>query len=216
MTQHWTDDEWTEKDLAKLKAPEPPKPAESEYIGVADTAKLIRVQLKKNFPKIKFSVKSKSYSMGASISIGWTDGPTTKKVDEVVQVFGGANFDGMIDLKTYVKTWLLPDGSAAYGKSHGTTGSGGVDSAYNYPAPVEGAKLVHFGADYIFTSRSYSEASMIRAVLAVHDKFGLPLLNVKMTEWGPQLDGELHARQNNSRYDNRDLVHQELNEMECA
>lgn len=72
MTIEWKSEEWTEKDLAKLKREEPKM--ETEYIGVADTAKLIRVQLKKNFPAIKFSVKSKSYSMGASITIGWTDG----------------------------------------------------------------------------------------------------------------------------------------------
>jgi hypothetical protein len=202
-------DEWTEKDLAKLNR------VESEYIGVADTAKLIRVQLKKNFPAVKFSVKSKSYSMGASITVRWTDGPTSKKVDEVVQVFSGANFDGMIDLKTHVQTWLLADGSATWGKSYGTEGSGGTQPAYNHPAPPEGARLVHFEADYIFTDRAYSEKTMIKAVLAVHDKFRLPLLDVKMTEWGPRLEGDLHARPNNGRYDNRDLVHQELTQMEA-
>lgn len=213
----WETEEWTDEELARLVREEPKM--ETEYIGVADTAKLIRVQLKKNFPAVKFSVKSKSYSMGASITIRWTDGPTTKKVDEVVQVFGGANFDGMIDLKTYVKTWLLPDGSAAYGKSEGTEGSLGVQPAYTYPAPVEGAKLVHFGADYIFTERSYTEASMIRAVLAVHDKYKLPLLNVEVGPFGPEVKGDLYARLPNAQGyhpDNRDFVHQELSEMECA
>lgn len=217
MTTEFNTEEWTEKDLAKLKREEPK--VESEYLSVAETAKLIRVQLKKHFPVIKFSVKSKSYSMGASITIHWTDGPTTKKVNEVVQFFGGANFDGMIDLKTYVKTWLLPDGSAAYGKSHGTEGSHGVQPAYTYPAPCEGARLVHFGADYIFTNRSYSEKSMIRAIMAVHDKYGFPLLNVKMTEYGPELEGDVYARLPNAQgynQDNRYFVHQELSEMECA
>lgn len=201
--------DWNERQLAKL---ERSKPVETEYIGVADTAKLIRAQLKKHFPKVKFGVRSKSYSMGASININWTDGPTAKAVDEVVQVFGGANFDGMIDLKTYVKTWLLPDGSAQYGKSAGTEGSMGVQPAYTYPAPCEGARLVHFGADYIFTSRNYSEVTMLKACVAVHDKYGLPLLTVENGE----LKGDLYARLPNAQgynQDNRYFVHKELQEM---
>ena len=193
--------------------------AEAEYLSCAETATLIRAQLKKHFPATKFSVRSSTYSMGASIRIRWTDGPTTKKVDEIVQVFGGADFDGMIDLKTYVQTWLLPDGSASHGKSHGTEGSHGSQAAYNHPAPCEGARLVHFGADYIFTERSYSEKSMLKAVLTVHDKYGLPLLNVKMTQYGPELEGDLYARLPNAQgydQDNRYFVHRELQEMECA
>lgn len=73
----------------------------SKYISVADTAKLVRVALKEAFPKIKFSVKSKSYSGGASINIHWTDGPTEHDVEAVAKQFEGASFDGMIDLKSY-------------------------------------------------------------------------------------------------------------------
>jgi len=96
------------------------------YISCADTAKLIRPVLKENFPGIKFSVRSKTYSGGASIDISWTDGPTTKQVDEVAGRFAGATFDGMIDLKSYHDSEL-------------------------------GGERVHFGADFIFTNRHYSE-----------------------------------------------------------
>ena len=41
------------------------------YLTCAETAKLIRKDLKKNFPKIKFSVMSNTYSMGASIRVNW-------------------------------------------------------------------------------------------------------------------------------------------------
>ena len=35
---------------------------ERQYIPVADTAKLLRAELKANFPGTKFTVKSKSYA----------------------------------------------------------------------------------------------------------------------------------------------------------
>ncbi len=74
---------------------------ESTYISVTDTAKILRKELAKAFPGVVFSVVSKSYSGGASINIGWTDGPTTEMVDAVTKKFEGATFDGMIDLKSY-------------------------------------------------------------------------------------------------------------------
>ena len=73
----------------------------ARWISCADTAKLVRAELKKTFPKIKFTVRSSTYSMGASISVGWTDGPTENDVQAVVGKFSGSTFDGMIDLKSY-------------------------------------------------------------------------------------------------------------------
>lgn len=83
---------------APIKA-EPVK--ETRYISTADTAKLIRTALKQQFPGVKFSVRSSTYSGGCSIDIGWTDGPTQKAVERVTGKFSGASFDGMQDLKTY-------------------------------------------------------------------------------------------------------------------
>lgn len=70
-------------------------------ISTTDTAKLIRAALKAAFPKITFSVKSKSYSGGSSINVSWTDGPITKEVEAITNTFQGASFDGMTDLKSY-------------------------------------------------------------------------------------------------------------------
>jgi hypothetical protein len=70
-----------------------------KYLTVTDTAKLIRAALKESFPSVKFSVRSKSYSGGSSINIGWTDGPTSAQVDAVADQFEGGYFDGMIDYK---------------------------------------------------------------------------------------------------------------------
>jgi hypothetical protein len=38
----------------------------ADYISVTDTAKIVRQELKKHFPGVVFSVRSSSYSMGAS------------------------------------------------------------------------------------------------------------------------------------------------------
>lgn len=70
-----------------------------KHLTAAQTAKIVRTVLKEAFPKTKFSVRSKSYSMGASINIYWTDGPTAKQVDEFTDKLEGATFDGMTDYK---------------------------------------------------------------------------------------------------------------------
>lgn len=101
------------------------------YLTCAETAKLVREALKRHRPKVKFSVRSKTYSGGASIDIHWTDGPRTKAVDAVAKRFEGADFDGMQDLKsTHCTVLSQPDGSV---------------------------QEVRFGADFIFTSRSESD-----------------------------------------------------------
>ena len=72
---------------------------DTHYMTCAETAKLIRKALKEAFPGFKFSVRSHTYSMGASIYVRWDDGPTTKEVEAVARVFAGATFDGMTDYK---------------------------------------------------------------------------------------------------------------------
>jgi len=74
----------------------------TEYLSAAETAKVVRKLLKTAFPGIKFSVRSETYSMGSSVRVSWTDGPTTGQVDHVVGFLAGSEFDGMIDLKINV------------------------------------------------------------------------------------------------------------------
>jgi hypothetical protein len=172
-----------------------------DYLSCADTAKLVRAALKQAFPRQKFSVRSSVYSMGASIHVGWIDGPQVAAVDPVVKQFAGAGFDGMIDLKTHNQHWLYPDGTVqlfqfevghSYGSTTldllnekvdpeqardyiagaraafdmGTAGritptseayqAGQVDAAAR---KAQGARLVHFGADYVFAERELSAAT---------------------------------------------------------
>lgn len=75
--------------------------ATATYLTCAETAKLVRTALKQKFPGVKFAIRSKTYSGGASIDIHWQDGPTTKQVEAVAEEYEGADFDSMQDLKTY-------------------------------------------------------------------------------------------------------------------
>jgi hypothetical protein len=64
----------------------------------ARAAKAIKAELKGIFPDVKFSVKSQSFSMGSSVDIQWTDGPTTSQVDEFTSKYQYGHFDGMNDM----------------------------------------------------------------------------------------------------------------------
>lgn len=70
---------------------------DTKYISAVDTAKLVRKALKVAFPGIKFSVRTKTYTGGASITVTWTDGPTQDDVKKVTNRFEGGYFDGMTD-----------------------------------------------------------------------------------------------------------------------
>jgi Large polyvalent protein associated domain 29 len=129
----------------------------TEHLTCAETAKLVRRALKEKFSGTKFSVRSKTYAGGASIDVSYTDGPTTREVDAVIQKFAGAGFDGMIDLKYHKDHWLMPDGTVQIAHSSGTEGSrGSVPSVLTDP-PSPNARLVSFGADYVFSHRSVSD-----------------------------------------------------------
>lgn len=73
----------------------------NKHATAADIARLVRADLKATFPKITFSVRSKSYAGGSSVRINWMDGPTQARVDALVNKYQGCDFDSMQDLKTY-------------------------------------------------------------------------------------------------------------------
>ena len=78
-------------------------------------AKNVRLELKQAFPKIKFSVRTSAFSMGNDIAVGWTDGPTTKQVEEIIKKYEAGSFDGMTDLYTYEpRAWTKAFGDAKY------------------------------------------------------------------------------------------------------
>jgi len=128
--------------------------ASTRYLTVTETAKLIRLTLKKRYPNIVFSVTSKKYSGGASIDVSWTDGARAKEIDAIVKGFEGSSFDGMNDLKSYQDCWLLPDGTAQL--AYRPDSYGGSKPEYVSDAPHPNAELVSFGANFVFCNRDVS------------------------------------------------------------
>ena len=67
-----------------------------EVVGAAN----IRIELKKAFPGVKFSVRTE-HRGSSSINIGWTDGPTTEQVKTVTDKYQEGDFNGMEDIYEY-------------------------------------------------------------------------------------------------------------------
>jgi len=122
------------------RQPDPSNPS------LAETAQLVRECLAQAFPRTKFSVRSESYSMGCSIDVCWTDGPTASQVNPILNAFERCGFDGMQDLKTY-----------------------------NGPSIYKG-RVMHFGADYVQGQRTESAELLREAALTVAFECDLPLL----------------------------------------
>lgn len=76
----------------------------ARHIDAKETAKIIRAELKKEFPKDKFSVRIHRYSMGASVNINYSNGSSLKAVNRVLSQFKGKTFDGMTDMSEYHNT----------------------------------------------------------------------------------------------------------------
>lgn len=82
-------------------------------------AKNIRVELKRAFPAVRFLVRTSRFSMGDSITVTWTDGPTSSQVDAIIDRYSAGSFDGSQDVYTYERNaWTDAFGDAKY--VHGT------------------------------------------------------------------------------------------------
>ncbi len=69
-----------------------------ELTQSAQAAKQIRQILKKAYPTIKFSVRSRNFSMGDAVDISWKLGPVTDEIDTLVRKFQYGDFNGMEDI----------------------------------------------------------------------------------------------------------------------
>lgn len=138
--------------------------ATARYIDCKDAAVMIRKVLASTFPKVKFSVRIDRYSMGESIGISWTDGPTEKRVELELAAFKTKGFDGMTDSTTFATSWLHPDGRVTSWRKPGTT-------------PEE----IYFGA-YINVSRKLSPIAMQRAADQVAKHFGVEPPTINLTD----------------------------------
>lgn len=78
-------------------------------------AKNMRIELKKAYPSVKFSVRMGGRGSSA-INVTWTDGPTDKQVEEIVLKYKEGSFNGMDDIYEYNKENVWPDvfGGSSY------------------------------------------------------------------------------------------------------
>jgi hypothetical protein len=82
----------------QYKAEQKAKGYTSSHAGAAAA---IKAELKAAFPGVKFSVNSESFSMGNSVNINWTDGPTVAEVEKISSKYQYGHFNGMEDLYEY-------------------------------------------------------------------------------------------------------------------
>lgn len=69
---------------------------------VAQCAKLIREELKRDYPTIKFTVRSENYSMGNSIDVSFSDRyDLLKEIEDKLNKYQDGKFDGMTDCYDY-------------------------------------------------------------------------------------------------------------------
>lgn len=62
-------------------------------LDAADAAKILRVELRANFPGVRFSVRIDRFSMGEAINVEWTDGPSVARVGPVTHPFADIERD---------------------------------------------------------------------------------------------------------------------------
>lgn len=148
-------------------------------LDATETAKLVRAALRREFPGVKFSVRTDKYAGGASVNVTWTDGPTSKAVDRVAGIYSGADFDGMVDLKTYAQHWLNPDGTVTIAHAGG---QGSTRPEYIGDPPSPGAELVRMGADFVHSQRTISDGWRAEIFRHFADTIGRPIGDP--AEWG--------------------------------
>jgi Large polyvalent protein associated domain 29 len=142
------------------------------YIDVAEAAKMLRPILRAAFPGVKFSVRIDRYSMGASIDVAWTDGPTVEDVDKAARGFNGGRFESMTDCSYSANSW--------YCRKHGSCSAEtyGCDLADNNGPTnsrcCNNAELVHFGTTSLGTRRTLSEGFTSVLAAQVRKKSGMP------------------------------------------
>jgi hypothetical protein len=131
---------------------------EREHLSTAELAKVIRDDLKREFPGQKFSVTSSHFSGGSAIDVQWTDGPAYAEVHDLVSDYANRGFDGMIDMAYTISHARLPDGRIVRVASEGTEGSGGSHPSWREQYP--GAKPVTCSASYVQCQRHHSETAL--------------------------------------------------------
>ena len=157
------------------------KARNGQWIDNQDLAFLVRQALKRAFSKTKFSVQNPHYG---SIRVHWTDGPSTKQVQDVVGSFETKAFDGSIDLAYSKSFWLYSDGSASHAHTDGTEGSlGYVGELISSAERPDGVPVTNVSGVYISETRRYSAEFLQQIVDRLQTKWDLSGVSVEHSDW---------------------------------
>jgi hypothetical protein len=145
------------------------------YTRAAEIAKMIRAHLKREFPKVKFSVRTEH---GTSVNVVWTDGPTTDMVDKITHPYAGARFDGMYDLEYHARAWYCPEHGArvaeTFGHSFTADARAGHGNGVHESRCCAKAEILNSLAKYVFTRRELSPEFRAELESTVAEREGRP------------------------------------------
>lgn len=144
----------------------------TRHINLNDTNKLIRADLKKAFPGVKFSVRGERASMMTATRISWTDGPDERTVDEVVANYRAKERDATGDYWDARET-TDPEGNRVYYGSDYVTLSRRISEKYMDAAKVKTAELM--GVEEVLDN-GYTPEDGVN-LYAVEEFTGVPLHN---------------------------------------
>jgi len=82
----------------------------------AKASQKIKNILKKEYPSIKFSVRSDNYANGSSVDVSWVDGVPEADLDSFLNQFQYGSFDGMTDCYNYTNTKDMAQAKYVFGK----------------------------------------------------------------------------------------------------
>jgi hypothetical protein len=85
-----------------------------EGSSAADASKNLKILLSRLWPATKFSVVSDTFSMGDSINVRWTDGPTVDQVEGYANQFQSGYVNTMEDMTEHVSKGMHVFGDAKY------------------------------------------------------------------------------------------------------
>lgn len=103
--------------IARLRAEHPQLISPESVKGGAliAAAQNLRAQLKARWPGVKFTVTTKRYTGGSSLSVRWIDGPAVSLVDAIADRYQADRFDGQTDCYDYSDSaWTRAFGEAKY------------------------------------------------------------------------------------------------------
>lgn len=129
-------------------------------IDAAAIAAVVRRQLKRQFPGAGFSVRTKRASMCVSVTVGWTDGPTSDRMREMLDWVEDATFDGMTDCR----------------RRRGPVNIADIDderTRAELRALTGGVPLMRTSSHWLDTARGYSTQAWDRVAEEIHRQHGL-------------------------------------------